>query len=244
MNYNTNSTIVWEGISKLDNKTPIILIATGLNFSTNSKTGNMIQTYIIRRDMVPSQAFKLGKDFPICGNCPFKSGNCCYVNVGQAANKVYTTYKSGHYQIINRTILQRFENRNLRIGTYGDPAAVPYIIWYNLLKRVKGFTGYTHQWRNLSDKWKFLMASTEDPIGKIEAQINGWRTFNVISEHQDLDGEIFCPASPEGGNKTKCDTCRLCMGNKSNAKSINIVAHGLNHKVQKVTRVIEQLIEI
>lgn len=35
----------------------------------------------------------------------------------------------------------------VRIGSYGDPAAVPTRVWEELVKNARNFTGYTHQWR-------------------------------------------------------------------------------------------------
>lgn len=35
----------------------------------------------------------------------------------------------------------------VRLGAYGDPAAVPTRVWAELLRYVKQWTGYTHQWK-------------------------------------------------------------------------------------------------
>ena len=101
-----NGYILWEGSSKLDGQ-PIVVIAT-MN-SSNVKTGNMIQTWILRADINPVQAVNDGDDYSICGNCPHRkksyvddkgvdqSTRSCYVNVGQAPNSVYKAYKAGKY---------------------------------------------------------------------------------------------------------------------------------------------------
>ena len=61
--YNNNGLVIYKGKSMLDNTTDIVVIATGLNFSSNRKTGNMIQTYIIRADEIkPTEAVKNGLD--------------------------------------------------------------------------------------------------------------------------------------------------------------------------------------
>jgi hypothetical protein len=53
--------ILYQGPSLLDGA-PIVVIATGLNASSNSKTGDMVQTHIIRADMLPMDAIYNGED--------------------------------------------------------------------------------------------------------------------------------------------------------------------------------------
>ena len=50
--------VIYDGPSLIDGK-PIIAIAITKK-STNSKTGGMVQTYIIRKDIDPRQANKSG----------------------------------------------------------------------------------------------------------------------------------------------------------------------------------------
>ena len=58
---NPNGYIIYEGASLLDGK-PIVAIAlTGK--STNTKTGAMIQTFIIRSDIDPLTANKIWRGF-------------------------------------------------------------------------------------------------------------------------------------------------------------------------------------
>jgi hypothetical protein len=69
MTFNPNSAIIWEGPSMLDGA-PIIVIATGLaQDSQNTKTGNLIQTWIMRADVDPMRAIREGLDASICGDC-------------------------------------------------------------------------------------------------------------------------------------------------------------------------------
>ena len=70
------SAIAWVGNSPVDNA-PIMLVLTGLSAlrgeqSDNGKTGPMVQSYIIRRDMTPIEAVTSGNDQSICGNCPLR----------------------------------------------------------------------------------------------------------------------------------------------------------------------------
>ena len=58
--------IIYKGPSLLDGQ-PIVVIATYSN--RNTKTGRVVQTYIIRADMDPRDASKTGADYSICGDC-------------------------------------------------------------------------------------------------------------------------------------------------------------------------------
>ena len=55
--------------------------------SDNEKTGNMGQIYIIRSDMLPSEALKTGNDYIICGDCIHSKQGTCYVNVGTGVKR-------------------------------------------------------------------------------------------------------------------------------------------------------------
>ena len=92
----------WRGVG-LDGG-PVVAIAIGLIFkSENRKTGKrgvgsgltMVQTYILRADMSPVDASKLGLDRSVCGDCDLRvftwrirkreTGETrakCYVNLG------------------------------------------------------------------------------------------------------------------------------------------------------------------
>ena len=147
-----NGYILFEGAPALDGS-PIVVIATGLKTaSKNSKTGGMVQTYILRSDMKPTDAIKTGADASICGTCIHRGdgtgkGRTCYVNVGQGALVVWKAYKRGTYPAIAGDDWQAFAGKPVRFGTYGDPAAAPLSIWTTLQGLASKTTGYTHQWR-------------------------------------------------------------------------------------------------
>ena len=63
------SAIIYRGPSLLDGA-PIVVIA--IDSARNTKTGRMVQTYILRADMDPREANKTGADFSICGTCPHR----------------------------------------------------------------------------------------------------------------------------------------------------------------------------
>lgn len=223
--------IVWEGKSQLDKK-PIVFIAT--ENSKNIKTGPMLQTWILRRFINPVQAIKTGQDESICGDCKFRGG-VCYVNVAQAPNQVYKTYRAGKYPKIKNDY-SFFENKIVRCGSYGESVAVPIHIWHEILAVCAGNTGYTHQWKKPQFAWykEFCMASVDSEIEHQQALKMGWRTFRVKGKNDSVgEDEVICPASAEAGYKSTCAKCLLCAGTSKQAKNIVINSHGLSHKIKK-----------
>jgi hypothetical protein len=232
--------ILWSGKSLLDGER-IAVVATGIfSKSENGKTGDMIQTYIIRRDIHPMLARRMGEDKSICGNCKHKEQSTCYVNLCHGPIGVFHALIDGSYRDFQDGDLELFKNRDIRIGSYGDPAAVPYEIWENICNASKGFTGYTHQWNNKKTDQRLkniCMASVDSIVGYNKeyekAKVLGWRTFRVFADDKGVsvydaktDSEIVCPASKEAGVLTTCEKCNLCCGlDKINAKDIIINHH-------------------
>lgn len=233
--------VLYEGPSQLDGQ-PIIVVATGLRSkSTNSKTGGMVQTYILRSDVHPVEAVHSGADESICGAgddaCPLrpkvaeKHAATCYVNKGFGPAAVFRGYQRGIYPYATQEQLAEYaDGRPLRIGAYGDPAAAPPETFDFGTNR----TGYTHQWRKHPELKHLVMASVGSEEEALEAQALGWRTFRVRTPVDALlDNEIICPASEEGGHKTQCESCGLCNGMtakdqtaRAPRKSITIIDHG------------------
>ena len=93
----SNGFIIYEGPSLIDGS-PIVAIA--LRTSGNSKTGNMVQTYIIRSDMDPREANKSGADYAICGACPHK-GKAHDTDAGKLAleRSCYVVLAQGPLQV-------------------------------------------------------------------------------------------------------------------------------------------------
>lgn len=224
-----NGAVVWRGPSALTGD-PIAVVTTGLaRPSANPKTGDMIQTWIMPEHEAPRASIESGGDRAVCGDCPLRKS--CYVNTAQAPGAVHRTMSAGKYP----------DNPNpdtrkaVRLGAWGDPAAMPIDVARTLVADAPGWTGYTHQWRTADTAWAGLvMASVESIEGKREAQAKGYRTFRVMppgSTEADLqDDEIMCPATPEGGMRATCATCGLCKGTASGGKSIALIAHGSRAK--------------
>jgi len=228
--------VFYEGPSKINGK-PIIGIATGLkNKSVNSKTGDMIQTWILCKNIHPIDAIKNLRDEDICGNCPHRrgTGGACYVNVGQAPANIWKCYKKGNYPKINNDNLQLFKGRKLRMGSYGDPSMIPYKYWSPLIKICDKTLGYTHQWDNykLKNKVKnFCMASVDNEEEAKKAISKGYRTFRVKKiESPLLKGEFSCPASEEKGKLLTCNQCMACNGGSPPKGSVVISVHGVIKK--------------
>ena len=232
--FNNNGRILWEGISAYDG-VPIVVIATGFKKkSANSKTGNDIQTWILRQDMKPNDAAKQGFGQSVCGDCihqPTKN-NTCYVRTYQAPRSVWECYKKGRYQYLGSDEISLFIDRVLRLGSYGDPAMVPVEVWSPLVDVATSHTGYTHQWRQ---EWAqglkgICQASCDGLMDYVEASSHGWSTFLVKpSGEADPAGTVHCAASEERGRKTTCAACHLCDGSTAH---VVIDGHGSRgHKV-------------
>lgn len=216
--------VLYRGPSVLDGE-PIICVAT-FN-SKNAKTGDMIQTWILREDVSPTVAVALGKDTSICGRCPHRhfSGGACYVLPFQAPTVVFNNYHLGTYDKLDTTTLKRFLGRKIRLGSYGDPAAVPYHVWLGVVGLCNGHTGYTHQLNHECFDMKltdFCQISVETSAQYRDAVENNLGTFRVIPEGGKLhDGEMMCPNEIY---KLQCVACGLCDGRHQHR--IAITVHG------------------
>lgn len=246
-----SGSIIYRGPSKIDGK-PIVCVY--LPGSTNSKTGNMAQTYILADNgLSPMENSRNGADYSICGNCKHKGKPTPERSSGVATERsCYVTLHHGPLQVfkaLQRGIYSSAETRqarqtlgvgaNIRLGTYGDPAAVPSHVWRDLLQYAASHTGYTHQSENLGDaNLSRYMISADTPEQAKQAHKEGKRTFRVIpvtdwqanKKGALLGSEILCPASEEAGKRVTCQQCKLCKGQTIKAKSIAIVAHGTGKK--------------
>ena len=228
--------ILYQGPSLIDGA-PIVVIANRIVAdSTNAKTGAMVQTFVLRQDMRPLDAARLGYDFSICGHCPHRPTNAgsCYVNIGFSVESVYGAYQRGRYAVphvdFDTSILpELFADSIFRLGSYGDPAAAPYRIWAHATQRVRARNGYTHQWREFPAFAALCMASVDSEAQAVEARANGWRTFRVRAASAPVmaGAEVVCPASKEAGKRATCADCKACGGTSAKARaSITIIAHG------------------
>jgi len=234
------SFVIYDGPSIIDGS-PIVAIAQVK--SGNRKTGDMVQTWIIRSDIDPITASRTGADVSICGDCPHRGtptnkatgwakDRSCYVNLLFAPNGVYKAYKRGAYPVAQGHDAIRAIGllRGVRLGSYGDPCAVNSYVWDSLTSGADYVTAYTHG--KVNPMPELIMTSADNKAMAESAWAKGERTFRVISAlDQVIKGkEILCPASEEAreasGKSITCSMCKLCGGNSVKAKSVAIVAHG------------------
>lgn len=242
--HNPNGFIVFEGPSELTGA-PIAVIATGFTDpSANPKTGAMIQVFIIPADVSPTVAAVNGQDDAVCGNCPLrtqinpetgKRERKCYVQPFQAPRAVYDAYRKGRYRKLRTLggITRVFTDRVVRLGAWGDPAAVPFQVIQAIVARAKRHTGYTHQWETCDPRFQgVIMASVDTAEQYPVAKSAGWRTFRTTTDPVPNAREIICPASEEAGKRTTCAECGLCNGSTAVdvRKDIVILAHGSGRK--------------
>ena len=228
--------IVYQGLSRFDQK-PIVAIVT-INTS-NEKTGNMAQLWILRSDIEPHQAIKTGEDQSICGGCVHRhyTGGACYVTVHQAPLSVYRAYKRGNYRSIDSTEYKSlFSSKGLRFGAYGDPAMLPIEITRDLSLSALFTTGYSHQWKikRLQDTLEYVQASVDNLKEYMQVkQIKpNAKSFRVVKNQTDLmPDEIECLADSHG---LSCAQCKKCDGK---TQDIAIMVHGA--KSSKFTADIE-----
>lgn len=226
--------IIHRGPSLIDGE-PIVVIAVWS--SSNSKTGDMLQTYILRADISPLDANKYGEDYSICGNCALRGtptldpdkkqaeNRPCYVVLGQGPTQVFKAFQRGIYPDCTTPAQRRAvgRGRRVRIGTYGDGAAVPANVWSDLLAEADGHTAYSH---NGADP-RFFMVSVDTLPQAKAAWARKHRTFRVIPLGTKPEPEeIVCPSS----RGVHCADCLLCAGTMKQAKSIAIEVHGSGAK--------------
>jgi hypothetical protein len=228
--------VIYRGPSLIDGA-PIVVIATYTG--ANRKTGLVLQTYILRADMSPLKASKTGADYSICGNCKMRGkptkrrdrkqaiDRPCYVVLGQGPLIVFKAFRRGVYPTIegHTAIADLGADRVVRLGTYGDPAAVPSYVWESLLSRCERHMAYSHQsnMQGAAFDGRFMMVSADNLDDAKAAWLRGDRTFRVTRPGEANEpNEITCPSL----RGVHCNACGLCGGAQVKAKSITIPAHG------------------
>lgn len=224
--------VLYRGPSMIDGQ-PIVALVSGLEQpSANRKTGPMVQTFILRDDMSPYDAIATGADVSICGACPHRGvlgkERSCYVNIMRHGPAAAYRALPGAKPLPKNAL----RNRAVRLGAYGDPAAVPFDITRDAVKHAALVTGYTHQWRTCNQFYQTLLqASVDSPREREEANAKGWSTFRIKhAEDGRMPGETTCPASDEAGHVMQCITCGLCSGTKRSLDVvINVHGSGKRH---------------
>lgn len=133
--------------------------------------------------------------------------------------------------------------RVVRLGAYGDPAALPRDVLAALVQHARGWAGYTHQWRDGFALQDLVMASAESPQDFRDAAALGFRVFHVTAGVQPRAASVMvCPASAEREHHLTCDQCRACSGVGAGRPTahVQIAAHGsASSTLRYALRVIE-----
>lgn len=239
--------VLYRGPSRIDGA-PIVCVATMR--SENRKTGDMVQVWIIREDVHPLEATRSGADSSVCGQCPHRPehNGTCYVNVYHAPSGVWRAYRSGRYPAARPADYARvFSGRAVRLGAYGDPAAVPLEVLRRVVRSADRHTAYTHQWRRFPGLRELAMASVDSLAEYRLATSRGWRAFRVLLPSESLaPGELECPAGRQtrAGRTVQCIDCALCGGASGRTgsagrpiPSIAIHAHGGAAVMRTIARI-------
>lgn len=230
--------IIYEGPSVLDGE-PIVAVAA--YNSRNTKTGPMIQLWIMHAEEAPNVAAKSGKDASVCGDCSHRhhTGGDCYVVLAHGPLGVWKAYKRGRYLKATEESLGMFVGKSIRLGAYGDPAAVPFEALHSLVKHARMVTGYTHQIGHAnfdSRVLRYCMVSTESANATQAHQRHGRRTFRVKAPGEPvLKGEVLCPATTM--DHYQCIRCGICDGAHQKGKSVVVDAHGARSKTKYRDRI-------
>jgi len=251
--------VLYRGPSRFDGA-PIVVVATGIKRrSGNDKTGRLVQTWILPVDartgraIPPVDAVRSGADRTVCGACPLRpaNGGGCYVRLDTAPRQVAATFNAGGYVDaapayvagIVQDHVRAGRIDGFRIGSWGDPEAVPADVWRAIVPAVRavgGVTpGYTHAWTEryatgpaavaTPADYGFLMASAHGPADRLRARAAGFRAFTILRERETIPGAFACPASAEGGYVRTCATCGACngiTGGSDRRADPTIVVHG------------------
>ena len=120
-----NSYCFYNGVSQLDRRSPIIAVMSNCQYNPedyNIKTGDMLQTYIIMRDVHPQHAIDFMIDDCICGKCVHKKGwkkhivngkvklvRTCYVNIGKGVTAIWSHSSEAMYLLCLALLLQQYK---------------------------------------------------------------------------------------------------------------------------------------
>jgi hypothetical protein len=127
----------------------VLLAATA--GSTNEKTGNMAQIYILHPDDYPLSIGKRGEDDRVCGTCPLRHslGGACYVVLFMSPRSIYKGWVDAGKRIdTDQEFLELLKDKKVRFGAYGDPAHIPAYLVSEIIAGATGHTAYTHEFRN------------------------------------------------------------------------------------------------
>jgi hypothetical protein len=230
-----NALKFYDGPSEIDGA-PIVGVISGLVRPTsNRKTGDLFQTWIMPRDVKPNEAVKTGEDVSVCGDCIMrpilhratpKEKRPCYVKTGQGPRSVWQGMKGEPVATLAQLVNAPNRVTGIRFGAWGEPTAIPLHAWFaviriladtvdkamnRILPTVIRSPGYTHRWDVCDPRWaRYLMASVHTEDERQRAKGRGFRTFRIVGSASEVgQGEILCPYTTHG---VQCVDCGLCDG--------------------------------
>ena len=243
--------VAWRGKSLIDEATIRVVVHCLKEGSKSRKTGKMVQVLICNDDVYPHDAVKTGADFSVCGNCPLRprNGGGCYCNLGKHYPRVWETSNDLLDDLNAAGEAIRRSGLPVRIGSWGDPSAVPFDVISTLVNAARGddgrarHTAYTNAWATCDQRLREVaMASVLSEAEKVMAERAGWATLRVrTADMPVLQGEVVCPASKEAGHRTTCSNCLMCCGTgRGKGTHVVIQTHGSANKVNRLHRLIEE----
>lgn len=257
---NRNGIVVYRGPSAIDGAPIAAVLTGLKRPSANVKTGRMLQLWILPLVSDPLASLRSGADASVCGMCPmrphFRCAKCdrrkpltsrrrrrccgrymrrvrpCYVDVSKAPQGIAKCLARGGYREVLelRAIAEVTAGSKVRLGAWGDPAALPYAVLVALVSRAIGHTGYTHRPLTSADTLTaatLCMVSADTLTGAEAAWERGLRTFRVgrPGERPVPGRETLCPAVRPGSSVT-CETCLRCDGATRPGRSVFVLGHG------------------
>lgn len=227
------SFIIYHGPAMLPYKGTVTAVA--FESCDNPKTGHCIAVAILPGKGVDAMAARgKGRDLACCGGCVFRSiasgGNGgCYVS--PLALMGYAGAASSAWTAADPYAMPACPSLPMRLGAYGDPAAIPLDAFHRLMAWHTGMAwGYTHGWKhpNAQHLRTVCMASVETPQGQADAQAKGWRVYRIIPTAGDrkATGLPLC----ESAKGVACVDCGQCSGLSGSKGGRAIVVHGVSIK--------------
>jgi len=218
--------VAWAGPSELDAEPIMLVIMRGGNDpSENGKTGDVLQVAVMSQREPPGYAYRNGRDGSVCPQaCVHRSKlrggmGTCYVDKAKlraAWNNAKRLVQAGVVGVAP----EFWHGAIVRLGSEGDPAAVPRDVLVSIVSQCAAHTGYTARWRTLDRaEYGYLMASCATVADAEQARAAGWRIFAAGVTPDDEQGlaEMLppCPADAMPG-RVQCVSCLGCGGERPN----------------------------
>lgn len=237
--------VAYRGPSLLDEGTIRVAVHSLQEGSKNRKLGRMAQVMIAPDDAAPHVAARRGTDRAVCGDCVHRpvNGGTCYTVLPLYFPEIWKRTSALNADLDAACRAIRDCGFPLRIGSWGDPAAVPYEMLARLVNAARGdsesprHTAYTNSWRTGDGRLADMaMASVLSSEERDEAKSLGYRTFRIRTPDMPvLPGEMICPATLKRETPLTCSVCLACSGAESLVKKdIVVVGHGSPNKIARL----------